>query len=165
MASNAQTKKQAPGAIGPSIWSASGLTSAGLGAAERASGWASPALPSARSVSALGGERTRGLSIAVLKEDKEMVLEGPLSPGQGCAVSSGNGSGSKSPASVSTQRKASITTTAAETPRTAKTGRYSLTELRAGLTPGSHLVQVLPYTWTDVHFSPLPIRAQPRQST
>jgi hypothetical protein len=58
-----------------SIWSAA-LPSLG-----EASGWISPALASARSV--MGNNRTRGLTVAVLKEEgsKELLLETLPTPG------------------------------------------------------------------------------------
>jgi hypothetical protein len=67
-------EKKHTGLIGNSIWSA-GVTASG--------GWITPGLSSAKSVmSASGVARQRGISVAVIKDGKEMLMEsGPITPG------------------------------------------------------------------------------------
>lgn len=78
---------------GSSIWSA-GLTSTG--------GWITPGLASARSTAsaAVGTARQRGLSVAVMKDGREMLVDsGPITPGlpSGRTKSLETGEGSPKP--------------------------------------------------------------------
>lgn len=74
-AAEAKVNKRHSTSMAGSIWSAA-LPSLG-----EASGWISPALASARNV--MGNNRTRGLTVAVLKEEgsKELLLETLPTPG------------------------------------------------------------------------------------
>jgi len=140
---NARTKHSGAVTAGlpgmKSIWSA-GLTASG--------GWITPGLGSARGTtptSAATIARQRGLSVAVIKDGKEMLVEsGPITPG----LPSG---GKIQEAQAKTQPLS------AKSPGKPKEGMFILVETRTKLT-SSNPLQIPPHTRSYMHIPTMSIR-------
>lgn len=122
-----------------SIWSA-GLTASG--------GWITPGLGSARGAaptSAATVARQRGLSVAVIKDGKEMLVEsGPITPGLPSGRKIQEGEANSQPLS-------------AKSPGKPKEGMLILAETRTRLT-SSNPLQIPPHTRSYMYFTTMSIR-------
>lgn len=141
-----------------SIWSA-GLTSTG--------GWITPGLASARSTTSVttGTARQRGLSVAVIKDGKEMLVDsGPITPGLPSARRK----------SIETAKSEAEPVQEIRSPRPLSATRpkegtfwfaFRFFRLSGRLIHFSDSVSVLPHSRLNVHFATVPLRSRPLRSS
>ena len=139
-----------------SIWSA-GATSTG--------GWITPGLASAKSVTPASATtaRQRGLSVAVLKDGKEMLVDsGPITPGLPSARrKSFETSAPLSAKSEALLSPASRPQSANQTKEGKRTLPYPVSPADAYADPNSDPLPLLPYSRIDMYIAAMPIRTQP----